>query len=291
LFIRYDMSRRVAYGTLVRLSTMAATALVLYRFFDFEGALVGAAALSAGVAAEAVASRLMVRGIVRRLLEGERQETVDEPLTYRQITLFYLPLALTSTISLAVYPMITFFLGQSRLALESLVVFPVVNALAFIFRSIGLAYQEVGIALWGEKGEHFPRLTIFAALLGVASTLGLGLLAFTPLNTLWFHTISGLSLELSEFARLPIRILTPLPALTVLLSFQRAILVNGRKTNPITWTSVIEVAGIAAVLFATIRIFDLVGVVAAAVAILLGRLAGNAYLVPSCLRVVREAST
>jgi hypothetical protein len=290
LFIRYDMSRRVAYGTVVRLATMSATALVLYNFSNLEGAVVGASALSVGVLAEAIASRLMVGGIVRRVRSVEPAKD-EEPLTYGRIASFYIPLALTSTISLAVHPMITFFMGQSRLALESLVVFPVLNSLTFIFRSMGLSFQEVAIALLGEQSQNYPRLRNFAMTLGLASTFGLGLIAFTPLSFFWFHSVSGLSLELSDFARLPVQILTPLAFLSVLLSFQRSILVNGRTTKPITWTSIIEVAGIAVVLFVTIKLLGMVGVVAAAIAILLGRVAGNLYLVPPCLRVIRRSGT
>jgi hypothetical protein len=266
---------------------MSATALILYRFYDIDGAVVGAAALAIGVTAEAIASRLMVGGIVRRLRKTERAEG-ESPLTFGRILSFYIPLALTSTISLAVHPMITFFLGQSRMALESLVIFPVVNSLAFIFRSMGLSFQEVGIALLGEKSENFIPLRNFALWLGMLSSLGLGLIAFTPLNHVWFHQVSGLSLELSEFARLPIQILMFIPFLSVLLSFQRAILVNGRTTRPITWTSVIEVVGIALVLFLGIKVLDIVGAVAAAMAILVGRLAGNIYITPPCFGVLRR---
>jgi hypothetical protein len=289
LFIRYDMSRRVAYGTVVRLSAMATTALVLYNLFEFSGAIVGAAALSVGVTSEAVASRLMVGGIVRRLREKRRTEPGEEPLTYGQITSFYIPLALTSTITLAVHPMITFFLGQSRMALESLVVFPVVNSLAFVFRSAGMSYQEVGIALLGMGADGFRRLRNFAVALGIVSSCGLGLIAFTPLTEIWFHHISGLSLELSEFSKLPTQILTPLPLLSVVLSFQRAILVYGRTTKPITWTSMIEMAGIAIVLFITIKILGMVGAVAATTAIFLGRIGGNVYLIPPCLNIIKKS--
>ncbi len=117
-------------------------------------------------------------------------------MTFGRILSFYIPLALTSTISLAVHPMITFFMGQSRMALESLVIIPVVNSLAFIFRSMGLSFQEVGIALLGDKSENFVPLRNFALWLGVVASVGLGLIAFTPLNHVWFHQVSGLSLEL-----------------------------------------------------------------------------------------------
>jgi O-antigen/teichoic acid export membrane protein len=168
------------------------------------------------------------------------------------------------------------------------VVFPVINSLSFVFRSAGVSYQEVAIALLGKGRDSFRRLRNFANMLGLAASLGLGLIAFTPLAYTWFHGVSGLSIELSEFARRPTQILTPLPFLSVLLSFQRAMLVYGRKTKPITWTSVVEVLGIAIVLFVSIKVFGWVGAVAAAMAILLGRIVGNLYLVPPCWRIRQQ---
>ena len=56
LLIRHEMTRRVAYGTGVRVVTMATTAVVLYEYFRLPGALVGAASLSSGVVFESVAT-------------------------------------------------------------------------------------------------------------------------------------------------------------------------------------------------------------------------------------------
>ena len=233
LLIRGNRTRRVAYGTVVRLTTMAATALVLFVGFDLPGAWVGAAALSTGVCAEAVASRWMARGQVRLVLASQEEEDADasEPLTYRRITEFYWPLALTSTVSLAVHPMVTFFVGGSRNALESLAVLPVINALSFIFRSAGLSFQEVAIALLARREDNLAPATRFAAGLGIAASAGLAVIAWTPLAELWFETISGLSAELARFALPPTRILTVLPALSVLLSLQRGLLVHRRDVR------------------------------------------------------------
>jgi hypothetical protein len=75
-----------------------------------------------------------------------------------------------------------------------------------------------------------------------------------------------------------------IPGLAVLLSFQRAVLVHAKRTMPVTVATVIEVMGITAVLGAGIFVFDTVGAVAAALALLLGRLGANAYLTPILLR-------
>jgi len=59
LLIRDGRTRLVAYGTVVRLTTMSSTAVLLYNVFSLDGSLVGATALSCGVCLEAMATRLM----------------------------------------------------------------------------------------------------------------------------------------------------------------------------------------------------------------------------------------
>ena len=55
--------------------------------------------------------------------------------------------------------MVTFFMGQSRHAIESLAVLPVILGLTFVFRSIGLSYLEAVIALIGPRHEHLASRT------------------------------------------------------------------------------------------------------------------------------------
>ena len=287
ILIRSNLTRRVAYGTVVRLSTMAATALLSYHFLRLDGAAVGTLALAVGVTAEAAASRVMVHNSLGNLNSLNSPEPGHRPLSYRYIANFYYPLALTSVLALGIHPVVTFFLGKSRMAIESLAVMPVVHSLVFIFRSIGLSFQEVGIALLGEKNENRRIIEKFAFILGCAVFLALGLVAFTPLIHIWFHNVSGLSLELSRFAIWPTRIMVLMPALTVLLSYQRSILVNNGRTRPITAATLIEVIVIVMVLLVTLNVFDFIGAVGAVTALILGRLVANSYLVSPYTRVVR----
>jgi len=287
ILIRHGRTRFVAYGTVIRLVSMAATGFGLYFMGSIAGAFVGAVALSVGVTVEALASRFMVAGIIRQLLAGSPEPTPGgRVLTYRYIAKFYYPLALTSILALGVHPMITFFVGKSRMALESLAVLPVINSLSFIFRSVGLSFQEVAIALMGDHGEHYLRLRNFGALLAGITVSALALLAFTPAAVVWFHDISGLSPELTEFARLPLQLLVLMPGLTLLLSVQRAILVNTHHTSPVTAATGIEVGGILLLLFIGIYGFDLYGAVAATGALTIGRLVANAFLLYPCNRAL-----
>jgi hypothetical protein len=286
ILIRSNLTRRVAYGTMIRLITMSTTALACYLFFPLNGATVGTLSLSLAVSAEAIASRIMAHRSVKQLM-GEDQDTqMETPLSYRFITKFYYPLALTSLLGLGVHPMVTFFMGQSRMPIESLAVLPVINSLVFLFRSMGLSYQEVGIALMGEKNKNFKMLRNFAIYLGIGVVLALSLITFTPLSYIWFHKVSGLSIELTQFARLPAQILTILPALTVLISFQRALLVKNERTTPITIATSIEVVAIFTILFVAIAVFNPIGAIAAAIALVIGRLSANTYLLIPCKKAL-----
>jgi hypothetical protein len=286
ILIRSDLTRRVAYGTIIRLTTISATALTCYFLFPLNGATIGTLSLSLAVSAEAIASRIMAHRSVKQLMSEEGTTQAERPLSYRYITKFYYPLALTSILGLGVHPMVTFFMGQSRMPIESLAVLPVINSLVFLFRSMGLSFQEVGIALMGENNKNFKMLSNFAMALGIAVVLALSLITFTPLSYIWFNNISGLSLELTNFARLPAQIVSLLPGLTVLISFQRAILVKSEKTAPVTIATSIEVVAIFAILFVAIAVFNPIGAVAAATAYVSGRLCANIYLLKPCKKAL-----
>ena len=292
ILIRDGRTRLVAVGTVVRLTTMASTGLVLFFVVRPHGAWVGGAALSLGVVAEAIASHLMAIPSVRRLPEPPSPSLSADPvredsdLTYGRILRFYYPLALTSLIGLAAQPMMTFFMGRATSPVESLAVFPVVVSLTFMFRSMGLSFQEVSIALMGKRHEHFRPLARFALFLGLGASGAMALVAFTPLSGFWFETVSGLTPELAAFAILPTAILVPLPFMSVLLSFQRSLLVVGMRTRPITLATALEVAGIALFFPLLGWKMGLVGVTAAAIAILLGRVASNSFLMFPCRTVL-----
>ena len=286
ILIKYNYTKRVSYGTVIRLISMALTATVLYTFFELPGVVVGASALSVAVVSESIASRFMTVAVVKEIKESKFIS--DDRLSYTGIIKFYYPLALTSVMALGVHPIVTFFLGQSRMPLESLAVMPVVNSLVFIFRSIGLSYQEVGIALIGKRAEGYKLLRNFAFMGGISAASVLIIIAVTPLSYIWLYDVSGLSIELTNFATLPIIIMAVMPALTFLISFQRAVLVHERNTKQITYATIIEVSGIVITLFTMIYFFNTVGAVAATASYILGRIAANVFLMFPYSKAVRK---
>ena len=289
VLIRSGKTKLVAYGTLIRLGAMVVAALVGFLLLEIPGAWVGAMSLATGVTVEAVAAKFMASRTVRGILNGELDGSGSRDITYVDIARFYYPLALTSLIGLTVQPLLTFFMGRSISPVESLAVFPVVHSLSFFFRSMGLAYQDTAIALMGERFKHFPELKTFGITLGTVTTAGLALVAFTPLSDVYLIGISGLTRELADVALAPVRVIVLLPAMSVLLSMQRAIMVERRTTEHITVASAVEVLTVAA----TFTIFgfglDLVGATAAFTAFFAGRAASNLYLSFACRGVAATA--
>jgi hypothetical protein len=287
ILISHNLTRKVAYGTAIRLTSITATGLMLYHFSPIEGAFLGGTALGISVSVEAAASRLMAASSVKRLCRAG-SPSPSPALTYGFIARFYYPLALTSLLGLGIHPLVTFFLGKSRMGLESLAVMPVVLSLVFIFRSLGLSYQEVAIALLSRDSHNQSRLRNFAALLALCVSGILAVTAFSPLSRLWFQNVSGLMESLAGFAVVPTRIMAVIPALTVWISLQRGILVEHKQTTPITLATMIEVVGIFCMLAITIHGLDMIGATGAALSLILGRTLANLYLVIPITKIRRK---
>lgn len=287
VLIRNNLTRYVAYGTAVRLSSMALTALLLYLFTNTQGIVVGAASLSVGVVLEAFAARLMSIQTIKKVLHDENYSSSQKKISYHEIFQFYYPMALTSFISLGFQPVVVFFIGHSRNSLESLAVLPVINSLVFLWRSVGLSIPEVVIALIKTEKEYL-KLRDFSYRLAFIVVVTLGLITLTPLSDLWLLKGAGLSKYLTEFSKFPLMIYTVFPALTVWINFQRSILIYSRDTNPLTIGIIAETLGMFIVLFISIVWLDVIGVTAAVLAMILGRLAADFYLIKPFNTAVRK---
>ena len=291
VLIRFRRTHLVAWGTVVRLASMMAAAVSGYLWLEVPGAWVAPLALSAAVLCEAAAARIMVGPTLRELLADRRpRRRSSSAMSYREMAAFYFPLLLTPLIGMAMQPMLAFFMGRSASPIESLAVFPVVNSVGFFFRSVSIAYQDAAIALMGRSFRHYRKLRRFAITLGTATAAGLATVAFlSPVSELWFVHVSGLDEELKRFAIEAARVMFPVPFLATILSLQRAVLVEGRRTAHITAASAVEVGVVAACFVVLGWGIGLVGATAAFAATLGGRLAANGYLLRPCRRVLDQA--
>ncbi|MFI5311150.1 MAG: hypothetical protein ACHQQ3_07965 [Gemmatimonadales bacterium] len=286
ILVRHKHPRRVAYGTIIRLSAMSVTGATLALLTSLHGATVGASALVAGVLAEAVAARWMARYVVATLLAAPVAPDFLVPaagnatpaLSQRDIARFYYPLALTSVISMVTGPLLTFFMGRGRSPIESLAVLPVVQNLVFLFRGGGVAYQEVAVALSGPAGEHEREVERAAFLLATGASLALAMLVLTPLAGAWFGGVAGLSPALATFAGVPAALLVLMPATEYWTAVQRSRFILNGRTRVVTGSMAVEVSALAFILWLCIARLDVVGAIAASLALQGGKLASNGVL-------------
>jgi len=236
VLIRFGHSKAVGQGTMVRLGSDLLLLLVGYLVGTIPGVVVGTSAVALGVISEAVYIGWVTRPVLRYELMPAK--SMEKPLTWRAFWAFYIPLMMTSLLMLLANPIGSAALSRMPEALESLAVWSVVTGLIFILRSLGIAYNEVVVALLEETGSY-ANLKRFAELLSGATTLILFLIAATPFSILWFSRITALSPELADLARRSLWFALPLPALSVMQSWYQGAILHTRRTRGITESVVI----------------------------------------------------
>jgi hypothetical protein len=236
VLIRFDHSRAVGVGTVIRLSADVSVLTIGYLIGSIPGIVVATCAVAAGVVSEAIYAGLVVRPVLERELKPAKK--VAEPLTLRSFLDFYIPLAMTSLLTLLANPIGSAAISRMPDALASLAVWPVVTGLIFMLRSLGVAFNEVVVALLDEplSARSLQRFTL---LLSTTTTVILLLVAGTPLSGVWFQQVSALSPNLAQMARLGLWLALPLPALNVIQSWFQGAILHGRRTRGITEAVVI----------------------------------------------------
>ncbi len=231
VLIRHGRSRAVGMGTGVRL---LANGLVLFGSAlsgELPGTAVAAAALTTGVLSEAAYVRLRVRPVLR----GELRDPLpsDLALTRLGFLRFYVPLAMTSLLNLLMEPIGAAAIGRMPQALDSLAIWPVISGFVFMVMSLGVAFNEVVVALRGRPGA---RRTLRRFAMGLAAFSVLPLLApalWPPVASLLLETVTGLPPRLATLAQRGLWFALPLPGLAVVQSWYQGNLVYSRRTRGI----------------------------------------------------------
>ena len=274
VLIRYGHSVTVGIGTIVRLVADCTVLGIGYWIGTIQGTAVAAATIIAGVVFEAAYAHWRVRPVVARQLP---KEPTGEPFSYAGFLRFYVPLSLTSLILLGTRPIFTAAIGRMLDPLASLAVYPVITSLTFLFRAGGVAYSEVVIATLPRPGAY-PALRRFVVGLTLILTAGIVLIAATPLSSVWFGRITGLSGELLALARQGLFFALLLPALSTLQSWFQGMVMHHKKTRSITEAVILFLVMTTAILFAGVGWGSLRGVTVALVAMTVGEAVRTGWL-------------
>jgi hypothetical protein len=285
VLIRFGYSRTVGVATGIRLVSVATMLGTGFMLGDrFSGVVVAASAMSVGVIAEAIYVSMRVRKLVRPKIQTIEPERAV--LRGRSFLAFYVPLAMMPIVTLIVQPIGTAAISRMPDVVASLAVWPVVNGLVFVLQSVGLAYNEVVVALLDrERAEAMLRR--FTWLLTLATTLLLALLAFTPAADLWFGTVAGLPDRLRTLAAGALWIALPIPGTRVLQSWWGGILVGARRTAAITEAVIVFFVVCTGVLFIGAALQRWSGLETALYGFALGRIFQTTWLAIRCTIVKR----
>jgi len=227
IMIRFGYSNLVGKGTLVRLVSTGIILIIGYLLKIVPGIVVATSAHAVGVVAEAAFAGIVVKPILRKHIK-----TVEpsETITWEYFAAFYFPLALTSLLNFFWQPVGSAAISRMERPLDSLAVWPVYMGVLFIFRAIGMAFNEVVVTLFDRKGAYRALRRFMFILLGLTGGAYL-LMAVTPLARFWFQTISGLTPGLVNLSVSTFWLGLPLPVLAVLQSWYQGSLVYSRKTR------------------------------------------------------------
>jgi len=231
VLIRFDHSRAVVWGSLIRIGADIVVLTIGYTLGGIPGVVIGTSAIITGVVSEATYTGFRVQPVLRNKLK--LAASVTPSLTFRAFMNFYIPLALTVLLMLSVQPMVSAALSRMPSALESLAVWPVIFGLLTMWQSMGIAYNETVIALLDEPHAVY-RLRHFATILVMLTTLLLFIMVATPLATLWFRGVAGLTPSLVTLAQQALWLGLLLPGLRVLQSWFQGTLTYSRHTRGIT---------------------------------------------------------
>jgi len=274
VLIRFGHTKTVGIGTIIRLSADCAILAVGYGLSHIPGTTIAAAAVSAGVVAEAIYAGFRVRPVLCRLPEVDPEA---EPLTVRTFLRFYVPLSLTSIVFLGARPLFSAAMTRMPDSLDSLAAWPVVGGLVFLFRSVGQAYSEVTIAHLRHRGS-FHALRRFTVGLMAVTSVGFLLASATPLARVWFGTITGLTADLIGFARSGAWFALLLPAISAAQSYYQGVVLHSRRTRSITEAILIYFAVTGAALVAGIAWGGASGIHVSFAAMSLGEVARVVWL-------------
>ncbi len=277
IMIRHNWTRQVAYGTAVRLIASGGAVILLALWGDLPGVVIGALALMAGVLAEAAYATLAVRPILRERLAPGGPPAEGAPLTYRALFWFHLPLAATSLLILLVQPLVTSSLARLERPTESLAAWPVLFQVLLITRAAAFALPEVIIALHHDRRTFAPLRRFSLSLIAVATAVML-VFTFTPLAQWYVFRVQDMLPEVGELALSSLTLFALFPALAVLTSWLRGLLIQSRYTRYVNVAMAINLVITAGVLvWGVFRQWP--GLPAAALALNLASLGEVTYLI------------
>ncbi|NNF06342.1 MAG: hypothetical protein HKN21_06250 [Candidatus Eisenbacteria bacterium] len=164
-------------------------------------------------------------------------EAISPPadkLKLREILVFFLPLAATSTMMSVSVPIIHAGLTRFPDAKLNLAAFSLAFVLGIFLESPVFALQQATIAWYSGRGKY-RHLLGFATLVGTIVLTYQVAIAFSPLVMWFLQDLLGAEAYIAERAVDAVRIAVVFPFLIALRSAMQSILISRRNTSAVGW--------------------------------------------------------
>ncbi|MBE0696845.1 MAG: hypothetical protein IH586_07970, partial [Anaerolineaceae bacterium] len=239
VMIRFNHSRAVTTGTLLRFAADAAVLYFAYQLKTIPGTIVASSMMVCGVITEAVYVGLRVRPVLRS--EVKIAPSPLDKIRLRDMVAFFIPLGLTPLLSQLIRPIGSAALSRLPDPLQTLAIWPIISGLSFLIVTPGAAYTEVVIALLDRPYARCNLQRFMAILMGSQLVLML-ILSFTSLSYHWFSSVSGLTPDLAHLAAQAFILLIPSSLITPLNSWFSGAILHSRRSRGVTEGMVIYLA-------------------------------------------------
>ena len=276
VLIHFGYTRRIAWGTVIRLASSAGTAAILGLYSNFPGVVIGGCALMTGVITEAIYTTFAVRPVLNDQLSAVKARAAEREMSYRELFFFHLPLAGTSVLTLLAQPVVTFSLARLANPTISLAAWPVTFQITLMARAAAMAWPEAVIALSKDREAFLPIRLFTFRMAGIITAL-MALFIFTPLSAFYIFVVQDMTPVVGALARSSLTLFLFFPALAMFISWLRGLLIKRRVTSQVNIGMAINLSLTAVVLAAGIA-SQLPGLPSAAIALNVASLGEVIYL-------------
>jgi hypothetical protein len=274
LLIRFQHTRSVTLGAMVRLLADLICVGILYLLNVQDGVVIATSTFMSGIVVEAIYSGIRIRPVLHELRAAPQTNQI---ITLGSFSKFYIPLVMTSLLMILVQPMGTAALSRMDNPLESLAVWPVIYSLIILWTSAGTAFTETVVILLDEPRAvtALHNFTIRMATIMVGLLL---LMNVTPLAKMWFENIASLPPEMAPIASWSLWMGLLLPGLAFLQSWYTGTLVNLRQTRGITESVAVSLLIHGGILYAGVLWGRAPGIYVGIIGLVAGHLARTLWL-------------
>jgi len=231
ILIRFDNTRPVGIGTFVRVLSILAIGITLFRTTDLPGLTVAAWALLGSVVAETTFIHFVTRPTIRRNLDPMIGTEQNKGVSLQRMWEFHYPLTLATMTMILSMPLVSAALARSPDSTRTLAAWGIAMSVVFMFRSITFALPETIIALYKDELTR-AELAKFCTKTGLACSAAIVVAYYSGAADFLFHRILDSKLDVAQAASFALLVSVAVPLVNSRASLLRGLLTAHHRTTP-----------------------------------------------------------